>query len=98
MKTLTICGSMRFQDEMIKIATRLEAEEGFCVLQPVFLFGNEKFSDEEYENVVKGHFQKIDISDGIYVVNIGGYVGSSTKSEIEYAKAHGKEVIFHEKV
>ena len=45
MKTLPICGSMRFQDELIKMATKLEAEEGFCVLQPVFLFGNEKFSD-----------------------------------------------------
>lgn len=35
MKTVTICGSMRFADDMMKIATRLEAERGFCVLQPV---------------------------------------------------------------
>ena len=31
-----------------------------------------------------------------YVINVGGYIGESTKSEIEYAKAHGKEVRYLE--
>lgn len=44
------------------------------------------------------HKKKIDISDAIYVVNIDGYIGSSTRSEIEYAKNNGKEVIYHEKI
>lgn len=35
------------------------------------------------------------MSDGIYVVNIGGYIGTSVKKEIEYAKQRGKEVIYH---
>lgn len=38
MKTVAICGSMRFADDMMKIATRLETERGFCVLQPVYSF------------------------------------------------------------
>ena len=39
------------------------------------------------------HKRKVDMTDSIYVINVGGYIGDSTRSEIEYAKAHGKEVI-----
>ena len=42
--------------------------------------------------------KKIDISDAIYVVNINGYIGETTKSEISFAKSNGKEIIYHEKV
>jgi hypothetical protein len=40
------------------------------------------------------HFRKIDLSDGIYVCNVGGYIGSSTRREIAYAEQHGKTVEF----
>lgn len=39
--------------------------------------------------------KKIDLSDGIYVINIDGYIGESVKKEIEYAKMHEKEVLYH---
>ena len=42
------------------------------------------------------HKRKIDMADEIYVLNVGGYIGSSTRSEIEYAKATGKEVRYLE--
>ena len=42
------------------------------------------------------HKRKIDMADEIFVVNVGGYVGSSTRSEIEYALAHGKSVRYLE--
>lgn len=38
------------------------------------------------------HFHKIDLSDAIYVVNVGGYVGSSTRKEVAYARSSGKSV------
>jgi hypothetical protein len=38
------------------------------------------------------HYAKIAVSDGIYVVNVGGYIGSSTLREIQYAETHGKTV------
>lgn len=38
------------------------------------------------------------MSDAIYVINVGGYVGSSTKSEIDYAKSLGKEVLYLEPI
>lgn len=42
------------------------------------------------------HKRKIDMADEIYVINVGGYIGSSTKSEIEYAKARGKGILYLE--
>lgn len=44
------------------------------------------------------HKRKIDISDSIFVVNVGGYIGTSTRSEIDYAEKHGKTVIYLEPV
>ena len=38
------------------------------------------------------------MADGIYVINVGGYIGQSTRSEIVYALAHGKEVKYLEEV
>ena len=40
----------------------------------------------------KLHMKRIDISDAIYVVNVGGYMDSSTKKEIEYAISLNKEI------
>ena len=37
-----------------------------------------------------------DISDAIYVVNVNGYIGESTKKEIEYACKLGKEILYLE--
>ena len=44
------------------------------------------------------HKRKIDMADEIFVINVGGYIGSSTKSEIEYAKANGREVRYLEQI
>jgi len=96
MKVVTICGSMRFSNEMPKIAASLETKLAYCVIQPVYL-DDAIILQEEMNNIVNAHWKKIDISDAIYVVNIGGYIGNSTRSEIEYAKSKGKEIIYHEK-
>ena len=94
MKTLTICGSMRFAKEMQAIAFDLETRHGFNVLQCVYGDG-EHLTPEQRAKLAAAHAQKIALSDGIYVVDIGGYVGQSTQNEIALARAQGKEVIFH---
>jgi len=43
------------------------------------------------------HKRKIDMADAIYVINVGGYIGESTRSEIEYATKQGKTVMYLEK-
>lgn len=94
-KVVTICGSMKFADDMQKIATDLETKYGWCVIQCVYGIDQNTLTQQEMENVVNAHWKKIDISDAIYVVNIDGYIGNATKNEIEYAKQHGKEIIYH---
>ena len=94
MKTLTICGSMRFAEDMQSIAFALETRHGFNVLQCVYGDG-EHLTTDQRAALSRAHYQKIDLSDGIYVVDIGGYVGQSTQKEIDYARAQGKEVLFH---
>jgi hypothetical protein len=42
------------------------------------------------------HKRKIDLADYVYVLNVGGYIGESTRSEIDYALCRGKEVRYLE--
>ena len=95
MKTVTICGSMRFTNEMKSIAYYLETQQKFNVLQCVYLPDNVVPTDEDIKVLEVDHYRKIDLSDGIYVVNIDGHIGNSVRKEIEYAKKHNKEVIYH---
>ena len=95
MKVVTICGSMKFPKEMIEIAQKLELEDKFCVIQCVYGLAN--LSEEQKKLLAELHYKKIEISDAIYVVNIGGHIGESCRNEIEYAKSLGKDIIYHEK-
>ena len=95
MKTYTICGSMRFEKEMQEIAYYLETKKGYNILQCVYVVPGHPPSKEDLMALELSHYQKIDISDGIYVVNIGGYIGESVRKEIEYAQLQGKEIIYH---
>ena len=95
MKTVTICGSMRFTNEMKSIAYYLETQQKFNVLQCVYLPDKVVPTDEDIKVLEVTHYRKIDLSDGIYDVNIDGHIGNSVRREIEYAKKHNKEVIYH---
>lgn len=97
MKTVTICGSMKFADEMKNIAFELESVRGYNVLQCTFNDLNLEITPKMFENLKQAHYRKIDLSDMIYVIDIDGYIGDSVKKEIEYAKAHQKEVVFYSK-
>ena len=96
-KIVTICGSMKFSTQMIAIASKLEKEHGWCVIQCVYDINQNKISHNELNNIVNAHWKKIDICDAIYVVNIDGYIGKSTQNEINYALSNNKEILYHEK-
>ena len=95
MKTYTICGSMKFAEDMKKIAYDLEISKGYNILQCVYCEDNIVTTEDELLKLADAHYRKIDLSDGIYVVNMDGYIGTSVKKEIEYAEMHGKEVLYH---
>ncbi|MBO5568579.1 MAG: hypothetical protein J6A79_06600 [Clostridia bacterium] len=104
-KVITLCGSTRFKDEFMEAQKRLTLEGNIVI--SVGLFGHAGDA-EVWENMDEGtltktkemlddmHKRKIDMADEIYVINVGGYIGSSTKSEIEYAKATGKGIRYLE--
>jgi|GEM_PF-3485829 len=93
-----LCGSTRFKEEFIKVQEKLTLE-GKIVLS-VGLFGHvdhpEIYTDGKKAMLDELHKRKIDLADRVLVLNVGGYIGDSTRSEIEYAEAHGKPVIYWE--
>lgn len=93
-KVTTICGSMRFYPQMLHLAERLTSE-GEIVLMPFVTYnGGVKVEGDEFADMLDSmHKAKIDMSHGIYVVTgEHGYIGSSTRSEIDYATDHDKEI------
>lgn len=68
----------------------------------VGLFGhagdNEVWIEGTKEMLDDMHLRKIDMADEIYVINVDGYIGTSTRNEIEYAKRTGKVVRYLEKM
>lgn len=98
-KIITLCGSIKFKDEFIRIQEKLTLDRNI-VLTPNF-FNNIKKEEIDLETkkmLDEMHKQKIDISDEIYVINVGGYIGESIKSEIEYAKRKGKKISYLESI
>ncbi len=97
-KIVTLCGSMRFQAQMKSIAESLELTEKYVVIQCIYPNDGRPLTSEEIRLLGELHYRKIEISDAIYVVNVGGYIGKSTQSEIEYARSLGKEVMYLEPI
>ena len=97
-KVITLCGSTRFKDEFMKAQKDLTLKGNIVI--SVGLFGhsgdNEVFSDGVKEMLDDMHKAKIDLADAIFVINVDGYIGESTKNEIEYAKKHNKEIFYLE--
>ena len=95
-KIVTLCGSIRFWDKIQEMAERLEIENEYAVIGLIPHVMNRDFTEKEKELIGELHKIKIDVSDAIFVVNVGGYIGKSTRSEIEYAKSKGKEIMYLE--
>lgn len=97
MKIMTVCGSLRFYKEMMEITEKLELE-GNCMLVPIYnpsKSSKDDFTEEEALMLDKMHKERIKISDAVLIVNVDGYIGNSTKNEIEFAKSLNKEIIYY---
>lgn len=99
-KVITLCGSTRFKDAFLETQKRLTLDGNIVI--SVGLFGHsgddEVWKEGTKEMLDNMHKRKIDMSDGIFVVNVGGYVGESTRSEIDYAIKNGKTVEYLEPI
>jgi hypothetical protein len=99
-KIITLCGSTKFKDEFIAEQKRLTLEGNIVI--SVGLIGHsgdsEVWSEKTKPMLDDMHKRKIDLADEIFVINVGGYIGSSTRSEIDYAIMTNKPVKYLEPI
>ncbi|MBW4674315.1 MAG: hypothetical protein KME52_09925 [Desmonostoc geniculatum HA4340-LM1] len=96
-KICTLCGSTKFKSEFEKANKRLTAQ-GIIVLSVGWFGHSDPIPDDIKAVVDQLHFRKIDMSDYILVLNVGGYIGESTRNEIEYAKSVGCRIEYLEPI
>ena len=96
-KIVTLIGSTKFKDDFIKVKEQLTLQ-GFIVLSlGVFSqYDNIKLSEDQLNMLADIQNKKIEMADEIFVINKNGYIGTSTKSEIEYALNTNKKVNYME--
>ena len=99
---ITLCGSTKFKDEFIKAQEELTLQGKIVISVGLFGHADNKYGNEITEEIKTMlddiHKRKIDLSDAIYVINKNGYIGSSTKSEIEYALRNNKKIYYLEEI
>ncbi|MCK8059993.1 MULTISPECIES: hypothetical protein [unclassified Fusibacter] len=97
---VTLCGSTKFKDEFLQVQKDLTLQGNIVI--SVGMFGhsgdNEVWKEDTKDMLDDMHKRKIDMANEIFVINKGGYIGSSTKSEISYAKSTGKGIRYLEEV
>ena len=97
-KVITLCGSTRFKEEFLEAQKRLTLEGNIVI--SVGLFGHSGddvvWTDGVKDMLDRQHLAKIDLADEIFVINIGGYIGDSTRREIAYADYRGKSITYLE--
>ena len=73
MKIITLCGSLKFQKEMMEVAEKI-ALEGKCVLTPVYhVMEDNEINKEQILKLKEEHLKRIEISDSILVLNVNNY-------------------------
>ena len=95
---ITLCGSTKFKEQFLEVQRRLTLDGIIVVSCGLFTHAdNEPTTEEQKKMLDELHFSKIYLSDGIYVIDVGGYIGESTRREIEYAGKNGKFVRYYSK-
>lgn len=100
MKSLILSGSLRVALDAFKKAEYESVINGEIALLPCCMFVDierEYGANSDYKQKADElHKRKIDMADLVVILNVGGYIGDSTRSEIEYAKSVGKEIKYLE--
>ena len=97
-KVITLCGSTRFKEEFLEAQKRLTLDGNIVI--SVGLFGHSGddvvWTEGVKDMLDRQHLAKIDLADEIFVINVGGYIGDSTRREIAYAEFKGKTIKYME--
>ncbi len=90
---ICLCGSTKFRNEY-EAANKQLTLEGHVVLSVAgFGHAGDTFTEGEKELLDLIHLQKILFCDAIYVIDVGGYIGDSTRREIKWAELNGKMIV-----
>jgi hypothetical protein len=88
-----LCGSTRFKQTWIAENARLTGEGNIVLAVGLWGHHERQYPDEVTKAFLDAlHKRKIDLCDWVWVLDVNGYIGESTRSEIDYAVAHGKPV------
>ena len=94
-KIVTLCGSIRFKDDFVEVQNELTLQGNIVI--SIEFFATD-LSDKQKSMLDDMHKTKIDMAQEIFVINKGGYIGHSTKDEIDYAIKTGKTVKYLESI
>ncbi|MER7841830.1 hypothetical protein ABTY98_39575 [Streptomyces sp. NPDC096040] len=95
---VVLCGSTRFWEQLAEAALyetaagRIVLTLGCNLKQPHPLWATPEQADRVKRMLDTLHLHKIDLADDVLVVNPGGYIGASTRREIDYARSLGKPI------
>ena len=95
-RVITLCGSTRFKEDFERVNRELTLAGNIVISVGAFGHAGDTFSEEQKVMLDDIHKRKIDMADAINVINKDGYLGSSTRSEIQYALRPGKPIIYME--
>lgn len=96
MRIITLCGSTKFKKQFEQTNAYLTLQ-GNIVISVAFFEHSEgiQITKEQAEILGSLHSRKIDLSDEIFVIDVDGYIGESTRKEIEYAEKTGKPIRYY---
>lgn len=99
-KIICLCGSGRFRDAF-ESAEFDETLKGNIVLT-IGCNTHDIARTKELEHLKpildKLHLRKIDLADEVLILNVGGYIGESTRNELDYAISKNKKVVYLEPI
>ena len=96
---ITLCGSARFEPEFKAWNKRLTLAGHVVITLAVYPSdegGKEWYTPAQKETLDLVYLQKIDAADAVLILNVGGYVGASTRRELAWARLQGNDVFWLE--
>ena len=95
-----LCGSTRFWDTFFEVGWKLTLQRKIVlsigVCKHAEDHGGEALGQDIVDRLDELHLRKIDLADTVWILNVNGYIGDSTRKELEYAQKVGKPIVFLE--
>ena len=91
-KRICLCGSTRFKRAYAEWNARLTLQGNIVLSVGLWTHGDVVLTVEQKRLLDAIHLDKIELADEVFVLDVGGYIGGSTRGEINYAEACGKPV------